>query len=55
VVVDDISQANISNRNTSKAINAEIMNPHHIIVHPGHDMAIMKKAHSLSQGAPTHA
>ena len=49
-MVDDISQANISNRNTNKAINTEIMNPHHFIVHAGYDMAIMKKVHSLSEG-----
>ena len=50
MVVDDISQANISNRSTNKAVNTEIMNPHHFIVHAGYDMAIMKKIHSLSQG-----
>jgi CheY-like chemotaxis protein len=50
VVVDDTSQANISNRNTNKAINTEIMNPHHFIVHAGYDMAIMKKVHSHSKG-----
>ena len=50
MVVDEISQANISNRNKNKVINTKIMNPHHFIVHAGYDMAIMNKVHSLGQG-----